>query len=88
MDEAAERDRAAEPRHEAPSDERLHRKRLHEEAERIAVEGDDLSEIFEAVLGRERPHVDEPPPGGVSWPPRLGKGAAERDDDPDRPDER
>jgi hypothetical protein len=87
MDEAAERDRAGQAHHRAPSDERRHEERMHEEAERIAVEGDDLSEIFGAVLGRERPHVDEEPPGGVSWPPRLGKRSGQRADDPNRPDE-
>jgi hypothetical protein len=67
------------PRHPpTPSDKRLHEERIHEEAEHIAVEGDDLSELFAAVLGPEKPHVDEAPPGGVSWPPRLGRKSAER----------
>ena len=90
MDEAASRERAAPPHPEAPSDERLHRERLHEEAERIAVEGDDLSEIFFSVLGPERPHVDEEPPGGVSWPPPLRHDrdkSGHNSDDSHRPDE-
>lgn len=57
----------------APSDQRIHEQQLHEEAEQIAVEGDDLREIFESVLGRERPHVGEPPPAGAPWPPPLGR---------------
>jgi hypothetical protein len=73
--------------HEAPSDERRHEERLHEEAERIAVEGDDLSEIFFSVLGPERPHVSEEPPEGASWPPPLGDRTRQSPDDPDRPEE-
>lgn len=60
-----------------PSDERMHQEHLHEEAEQIAVEGDDLSELFAEVLGPEKPHVGEPQPGGASWPPRLGRKVAE-----------
>jgi hypothetical protein len=78
MDEAADRTRPAEQaqrtsRARAPSDERIHEQQLHEEAERIAVEGVDLREIFESVLGHERPHVDEPAPAGAPWPPPLGR---------------
>ena len=90
MDEAAQPDRAGPPDPEAPSDQRRHEERRHQRAERIAVEGDDLSEIFYSVLGPERPHVDEEPPEGVSWPPPLGRrrDESQRRDDPDRPDER
>lgn len=83
MDEAADRERAVPPHPEAPSDERLHEERLHEDAERIAVEGDDLAEIFFSVLGPERPHVDEPPPEGVSWPPPLGERSSRDQEHPD-----
>lgn len=85
MDEAADRDRTGQRRPTAPSDEQRHRERLHEQAEQIAVEGDDLSEVFYSVLGRERPHVGEPPPAGASWPPPLGDRSASRNHD--RPDE-
>jgi hypothetical protein len=95
----ADRTRSAEPAPptagaRAPSDERIHEQQVHEEAEEIAVEGDDLREIFESVLGREHPHVGEPPPGGAPWPPPLGRRAdhaeadqpthAERGGRPDR----
>ncbi|MBX6751819.1 MAG: hypothetical protein IRY85_19540 [Micromonosporaceae bacterium] len=73
---------------QAPSDERIHEQQRHEEAEEIAVEGDDLSEIFESVLGRERPHVGEPPPEGAPWPPPLGRRADQAEADHPTPAER
>jgi hypothetical protein len=66
-------DRATAPPHaQTPSERRAHEEQLHDEAEQLAVEGDDLSEIFYSVLGKERPHVGEPPAGGASWTPPLG----------------
>jgi len=88
MDEAADRARTAESAPptspaRAPSDERIRAEKQHEEAEGIAVEGDDLSEIFESVLGRGRPHVGEAQPKGPwAWPPEIGH-ESERSDQPD-----
>jgi hypothetical protein len=83
MDEAADRTRAAEtrtveppparPEPHTPSDERFREEKQHEQAEGIAVEGDDLSEIFESALGRGRPHVGPAQPKGPwAWPPQIG----------------
>lgn len=85
MDEAAHRNRTGHP--PAPSDEQHHREQVHEQAEELAVEGEDLSEILFSALGHERPHVAEPPPAGVSWSiPATKWSVAHRDND-DRPDE-
>jgi hypothetical protein len=70
-----------------PSDERIRERQRHEQAEGIAVEGDDLREIFESVLGRERPHVGEPPPAGASWPPLLGRRTNQAEADQPAPAE-
>jgi hypothetical protein len=64
---------------DAPSNRRIHEEQQHEEAERIAVEGDDLSEIFGSILGPERPHVGTPPPAGAPWPPPLGRSSGQPD---------